>query len=471
MSTSTPLPSTPAGKHALVYGGSTAGLIAAGVLARHFERVTLVERDRLEDGPQFRKGVPQGSHVHGLLTPGMNVLCEVFSGFREELEAAGSAFVDFTRDHAWFMGGLWRPRIPCGLHFYAQSRPLLEWVIRRRLKALPNITVRDGREVTGFQTSADKARVTGVHLRLPGGGQEETLEAELVVDASGRGSRTPQWLEALGYPRVEETHIQVDLVYASRLFRRPPGLVADWKMMTIAPQLPTDPRMAVLAPIENDQMLLLLGGWHGVQPPLDDAGYIEYTRTLAQPHIHEVLQHAEPLGPINIFRYSHNQRRHYERMPRFPEGLAPVGDAFCSFNPIYGQGMTTGALQAQALGECLRQGLSGVSQRYRRQVGELLATPWSMATTGDLRFPHVEGKRPPAFALTNWYSDRFQTLACLDEEALLTFVRVMQMVAQPTTLFSPSLVLKVLTTKPTAADLERKPEPPFAPAAAKEQAA
>ncbi len=471
MSTSTPLPSMPAGKHALVYGGSTAGLIAAGVLSRHFERVTLVERDRFEDGPQFRKGVPQASHVHGLLTRGMDVLCDVFPGFREELKDAGSLFVDITGDHAWFMGGLWRPRIQSGLYFYSQSRPLLEWVIRRRLRALTNVHVRDGREVTGFQTSADKSRVTGVHLRVPGGGEEETLEAELVVDASGRGSRTPQWLEALGYPRVEETHIQVDVIYASRLFRRPPGLIADWKMMSIAPQLPRERRMAVLATIENDQMLFLVGGWHGMQPPLDDAGYIGFAKDLIQPHVYEVIQHAEPLGPINLFRYSHNQRRHYERMPRFPEGLAPVGDAFCSFNPIYGQGMTTGALQAEALGESLRQGLGGVAQRYRQQVGQLLETPWSMATTGDLRFPQVEGKRPPAFALMNWYSDRLQRLAGHDEEALRAFVRVMHMVDSPTALFTPGLALKVLTSKPKAADLERKPEPPFAPAAAKNQAA
>ncbi|HYO68636.1 MAG TPA: hypothetical protein VEU33_21395, partial [Archangium sp.] len=251
-----------------------------------------------------------------------------------------------------------------------------------------------------------------------------------------------------------------------------PGLVVDWKMMTIAPKLPTEPRIALIQMIENDVLLMSVGGWHGVQPPMDDAGYVAFTRDLAQPHIYEVMKHAEPLGPIHVLRYSHNQRRHYERMPRFPEGLAPVGDAFCSFNPIYGQGMTTGALQAQALGECVRQGLAGASQRYRRQVGDILATPWSMATTGDLRFPHVEGKRPPAFALTNWYTDRFQELACHDEEALRTFVRVMQMVDEPTALFSPRMVLKVLTAKPTTAALERKPEPPFAPAATvKEQAA
>ncbi|WP_146210065.1 NAD(P)/FAD-dependent oxidoreductase [Vitiosangium sp. GDMCC 1.1324] len=471
MSTATPLPSTSAGRHAIVYGGSTAGLSAAGVLSRHFERVTLVERDRFENAPHPRKGAPQASHVHGLLTRGMNVLCEVFPGFQEDLKAAGSIFMDMTGDFAWCMGGLWRPRIQSGIYFYSQSRLLLEWVLRQRLHALPNVRVLDGREVTGFLTSADKARVTGVQLQAPGGGQEESLEAELVVDASGRGSRTPQWLEALGYPRVEETHIHVDVVYASRLFRAPPGFSADWKMMNIAPEFPRERQGAVIQQIENGHLLVSIAGWLGTQPPLDDAGYVEFTRSLSQPHIHEVLEHAEPLGPINVFRFSHNQRRHYERMPRFPEGLAPVGDAFCSFNPIYGQGMTTGALQAQALGGCVRQGLGGLSQRYRQQVGQLLAVPWSMATSGDLRFPEVEGKRPPAFGLTSWYGDRFQQLASHDEEALRTFVRVMHMLESPAALFSPRLILKTLTSRPTAADLERKPEPPFAPAAAREQAA
>jgi 2-polyprenyl-6-methoxyphenol hydroxylase-like FAD-dependent oxidoreductase len=462
MSTPNAVPSQRVGKHAIVFGGSMAGLIAAGALARHFERVTLVERDRFESGTQARKGVPQGTHVHGLLTRGMDVLCEIFPSFREDLKAAGSHFMDMTGDHAWFMAGLWRPRISSGITFYGQSRPLLESVVRKQLQALPHVHVLEGREVTGFQTSADKVRVTGVQLRAPGSDAEETLEGELVVDASGRGSRTPQWLEALGYPRVEETHIHVDVVYASRLYRRPADFVGNWKMMSIAPELPKERRLGALQQIEGDRWLVSLGGWLGEQPPMDDAGYLEFTRGLRQPHIYEALKHAEPLSPINVFRFSHNQRRHYERMPRFPEGLAPVGDAFCSFNPIYGQGMTTGALQAWTLGECLRQGLGGVSQRYRQQVGKLLEVPWSMATSGDLRFPEVEGKRPPVSGLLDWYGDRVQRLAGHDEEALRTFTRVMHLLESPAALFSPRMVLKALTSKPSAADLSRQPEPLFA---------
>lgn len=459
MSTPNATPSRPVGRHAIVYGGSMAGLVAAGVLARHFERVTLVERDRLEDEPRSRKGVPQGMHIHCLLTRGMDVLREVFPGFREELKAAGAQFLDMTGEHAWFANGLWRPRLQSGISFHAQSRPLLEWVTRQRLLALSNVRIVDGREVVGFHTIADHGRVTGIQLRTPGSDEKETLEGELVVDASGRGSRTPQWLEALGYPRVEETRLHVDVVYASRLVQMPPGFEPPWKMLSIAPELPRERRLGSLVKLENDRWLISMGGWLGEHPPLDDAGYLEFARSLRNPYLHEVLRHTEPLSPITVFRFSHNQRRHYERMPRFPEGLALVGDANCSLNPVYGQGMTTAALQAQELGECLRQGLGGVYPHHRQRVSQLLEEPWALATSGDLRFPEVDGIRPPASGLLNWYGDRFQRLAGHDEEALRLFVRVMHMLESPAALFSPRLVLKALTTRPDAAALNRRPEP------------
>jgi 2-polyprenyl-6-methoxyphenol hydroxylase-like FAD-dependent oxidoreductase len=447
-----------AGKHAIVYGGSMAGLITAGVLARHFERVTLVERDRFERGPRHRRGVPQAQHIHGLLTRGMNILCDVFPGFREDLKASGAVFLDMTGEHAWYMAGLWRPRINCGITFYSQSRPLLEWTVRERLLALPNVRLLDGHEATGFQTNADHTRVTGLRLQAPGGGQDGLLEGELVVDSSGRGSRTPRWLEALGYPRVEETHIHVDVGYATQLFRFPQGFEPGWKMLSISPELPRTRRVGAIVKIEEDRWLVSQGGWLGEHAPTDNAGFLESTRGLLQPHLHEVLRSAEPLGPVHFYRFSHNQRRHYERMARFPEGLAVVGDAFCSFNPIYGQGMTTGALQAEALGECVRQGLDGVASRYRLRVGRLLEVPWALSTSGDLRFPEVEGKRPPGFGLMNWYGDRFQRLAGQDEEALRLLVRVMHMLESPTALFSPRMALKVFTLRSDAASLNRKPE-------------
>ncbi len=459
MSTPSPLSTPPAGRHAIVYGGSMAGLITAGVLARHFERVTLVERDGFEPGPQKRKGVPQAQHLHGLLTRGLNILSELFPGIQEDLKAAGAQVIDMAGDHAWYMAGLWRPRFQSGISFCSQSRPLLEWTVRQRVLALPNVRLLDGREVTGFLTSADKARVTGVQLQAPGGGDTQTLEGELVVDTSGRGSRTPQWLEALGYPRVEETRIHVDVIYGSRLFRPPANFAASWKMLSISPELPKDRKVGSLCTIEDNQWLVTMAGWLGAEPPQDDAGYLEFARSMTQPHFHEALRHAEPLGPVHLHKFSHNQRRHYERMSRFPESLVVLGDAFCSFNPIYGQGMTTGALQAEVLDKHLRQGLGGVAQRYRRQVGQLLGVPWALATSGDLRFPEVKGQRPPGFELLNRYGDRFQRLAGHDEEAFMTFLRMMHMLESPAAMLSPRLVLKALTTRPDAASLARQPEP------------
>ncbi|HYO64969.1 MAG TPA: hypothetical protein VEU33_02700, partial [Archangium sp.] len=437
-----------------------AGLISVGVLSRHFECVTLVERDRFPDGPRPRKGVPQAQHIHGLLTRGMDILASVLPGIREDLEAAGGELLDVVESVASFGAGSWRPRFPSGVKAPSMSRLLLEWVIRQRLQALPNVRILDGREAVGLKTSGDRTRVLGLQVQAPGGGHEEPLEAELVVDASGRGSRTPQWLEALGYPRVEETRIHVDVGYASRPYRKPPGFEPGWRSLALSPQLPKERRLGIIQDIEDNRWLVTVGGWLGDAPSTaDDAAFLEFARGLPQPHLYEAIKNAEPLGPIHLYRFPHHQRRHYERMPRFPEGLAVVGDAFCSFNPIYGQGMSTGAMQAEALGESLRQGLRGASDRYRRRAGQILDGPWALATAGDLSFPEVEGKRPPGFGLMTWYGNRFQQLAGYDEEAMAAFVRVQHMIESPAAMFSPRMVLKVLTVRPDKAAQTPGPRP------------
>jgi 2-polyprenyl-6-methoxyphenol hydroxylase-like FAD-dependent oxidoreductase len=452
--------STPAGTHAIVYGGSMAGMMSAGVLSRHFERVTLVERDRFPNGPTPRKGVPQAQHIHGLLTRGMDILADILPGIREDLEAAGGEFLDVVETVASFGAGTWRPRFRSGVSAASMSRLLLEWVVRQRLQALPNVRILEGREAVGLKTSGDRTRVMGLQLQAPGGGEEETLEAELVVDASGRGSRTPQWLEALGYPRVEETRIRVDVGYASRLYHKPRGFEPGWRSLALSPKLPQERRIGIIQDIEDNHWLVTLGGWLGDAPSkADDAEFLEFARGLPQPHLYEAIKNAEPIGPIHLYRFPHHQRRHYESMPRFPEGLAVVGDAFCSFNPIYGQGMSTGAMQAEALGESLRQGTRGASDRYRRRAGEILAGPWALATAGDLGFPEVEGKRPPGFGLMTWYGNRFQQLAGYDEEAMTTFARVQHMIDSPAAMFSPRMVLKVLTVRPDKAAQTPGPRP------------
>ncbi|MFP2905310.1 NAD(P)/FAD-dependent oxidoreductase [Pyxidicoccus sp. 3LFB2] len=446
-------------RHAVICGSSLTGLLTAGLLARHFERVTLVERDGLMDSSQPRKGVPQGTQTHVLLKRGLDIAASIFPGLLEDLQAAGTQVTDMSADCAWHVAGVWRKRVHSGVSLYSQTRPLFEWRVRSMLMALPNVRILDRHEATGFLFDAADTRVTGLKVRALGGLDETHLEADLVVDAGGRGSRTPQWLEERGFPRVEETRFQIDVGYATRVYRKPAGFDADWKSMIISAELPRIRRFGCLIPIEGDRWTVTLSGWLKDYPPSDEAGFLAYTRSLAQPHLYEALKNAEPLGPILTYRYSHSQWRHYERLPRVPEGLVVVGDAFCSFNPVYGQGITTGALLVEALGECLRSGLGGLSRRYFERAGRLLKMPWAMSTTEDLRLPELNETRPLGSSFLYWYGERFQRLTATDEEAVRTFMQVMHMLKPADAIFSPRLFWKALVAQPMPTELPRGPEP------------
>jgi 2-polyprenyl-6-methoxyphenol hydroxylase-like FAD-dependent oxidoreductase len=437
-------------EHAIVYGGSMVGLVTAGRLARCFKHVTLVERDRFEDAPGARRGVPQAVHIHGLYTRGLRSYREVFPELERVLEELGGPAFDMSATMAWCVGGTWAPRPECGLKLYAVSRMLFEFVVREQLKKLPNVRILDGREVTGWLTTPDRARVTGVRLQAAGDGPEETLEGALVVDCTGRGSRTPQWLEALGYPRVEESHNKINVVYVSRLYRKPEGFAPGWRYINLTPRMPEQRRLGLVQEIEGDRWLVLLGGWLGAGPQPDEASFLEFARQLPQPHIYEALRNAEPLGPPQRAVFSQSQWRHYERLERVPERFVVAGDGFCSLNPVYGQGMTTGAMQSEVLFDCVREGLDGASLRYNRRVGKLLADPWSVGTISDLRFAEAEGSRPPGLPLLQWFTDRVLRAASYDEEVLVRFLRVQHMEESPLALASPRTLFKVLTARPPA---------------------
>ncbi|MCY1019217.1 FAD-dependent oxidoreductase [Pyxidicoccus sp. MSG2] len=446
-------------RHAVVCGSSMAGLLTAGLLARHFERVTVVERDGLEDTPLARKGVPQGTQTHILLKRGMDIAAAIFPGLMEDLQGVGAQALDMAADGAWHVAGVWRKRVPSGVTMYSQTRPLFEWRVRSMLAALPNVRILDRHDVTGLLHVADGTRVTGLKVRAPGSTEETRLEADLVVDASGRGSRMPQWLEALGQPRVEETRIQIDVGYATRLYRIPPGFDAGWKSLIVSAEFPTNRRFGTVIPVEGGRWTVTLSGWLKDYPPTDEEGFLAYARSLAQPHLYEALKQAEPLGPILSYRFSHSQWRHFERLPRVPEGLLVVGDAFCSFNPIYGQGITSSALLVEALGECLRKGLDGLSRRYFERAGQLLKVPWALSTTEDFRLPELADMRPPGSSFLYWYGERFQRLTATDDEAVRTFMEVMHMLRPPTSMFSPRLFWKALTSRPVSAVLPPAPKP------------
>jgi 2-polyprenyl-6-methoxyphenol hydroxylase-like FAD-dependent oxidoreductase len=274
------------------------------------------------------------------------------------------------------------------------------------------------------------------------------LLADLVVDATGRGSRSAQWLESLGYGRVEESTIRIDVGYATRIYRRRAGDLPGAAAMIISPTPPADKRCGVLLPMEGDRWILTLGGWCGDHAPADDAGVLAFARSLAAPAIGDLAARAEPLGEIVIHRFPSNLRRRHERMRRFPEGYLVFGDALSSFNPIYGQGMTSSAMQSRALGEVMAAArraarLDGTWRTFFRRAARVVDIPWMVTAGEDFRYPEVEGPRPPATDLINRYVAQVHRAASEDEEVYRAFLYVMNLAKAPPSVFAPATAVRV----------------------------
>jgi hypothetical protein len=311
------------GNHAIVIGGSIAGLVSARVLSDYFTHVTLIERDHLPEGSVPRKGAPQGKHAHGILTGGLRTLERLFPGFDADLVAAGGLVADQGLDFIWHHFNSYKLRFDANLRSILLSRPLIETTLRRRVLALPNVIILQA-SVRELIHDATCSRVVGVRATRHDldEGSVEAITADLVVDASGRGAKTPQWLEKLGYGAPEVSSIKVDLAYASRLYRRGPG---DFKGMITAEAPPFGRRGGALLAIEDDQWICTLFGYSGDHPPLDEAGFNEFARSLPAPELYNAIQPAESLSDISVFKFSANLRRHYEKMACFPQGYLVVG--------------------------------------------------------------------------------------------------------------------------------------------------
>ena len=436
-------------ERAIVIGASISGLLAARVLANHFTQVILIERDIFPPPGQARKGVPQGRHLHVLLGRGRELLEGFFPGLTQELADKGATVGDASETVCWFSDGAYTRNFHSGLLSVQVSRPLLESTIRNRLRALPNVTLLENHDAAGLLTapgeSGTDVRITGLRVldRSESEAIEKALEADLVVDAGGRGSRGIAWLESLGYARPEEEQIKMNLSYTTREFRRLPEHLAGRNPVVIMPSFKNRRGAAMLA-VENDRWIVGLSGFLGEAAPPDLKGFIDYARNLDAPDCYEVIKNAESLGEASQYQYPASQRRYYEKLKRFPEGYLVCGDAVCSFNPIYGQGMTTAVCEAVILEECLRDGLKGIAPRFFRRAGVLLDSPWSIAAGSDLAYPEVEGKRVPAMRLVGGYLKRLLRLSQQDIRLNLAFQRVTNLMDSPASLFRPSIALRVL---------------------------
>jgi len=283
------------------------------------------------------------------------------------------------------------------------------------------------------------------------------------VDASGRGSRAPQWLNSLGYGNVQETSVKIDIGYATRIYRCPAHLPVGWKGLFIYGRPPDDKRGGVILPIQDGYWMVTLVGSLRDYPPDDEAGFLEFARSLAQPDLYKAMKDAEPVTPIAVYKYSSNRWRHYERMERLPEGFIIMGDAACSFNPVYGQGMSVAAIEAQTLDRCLREqemfagnnGLVGFTQRFQQAIARDIKTPWLLSTGEDLRYPGTEGKRSLSIRLLNRYMRRVIELTASDPRVTTTLLRVRNLLKPLSTLLQPHIILAVLGQE--LAEFRRQP--------------
>ena len=424
-------------KHAIVIGGSMAGLLATRVLADHFKQVTLVERDAFPPEGEHRRGVPQGRHTHGLLAGGKQVVEQLFPGISQELIDGGAVKGDLANDSRWFVEGACLCKFTCGLGGLLLSRPYLEGRVRHHLLRLPNVRVREGCDVERLATSQDQQRVTGIQAA------GEILAADLVVDATGRGSHSPLWLEAMGYTKPREERVEIALGYTTRLFRRSLNDL-DGDGAAVIPPTPETKRAGVMLAQEGDRWTVTLVSYFGNYAPTDLEGFIEFARNLPAPFIYDVIRHAEPISEPASARFPASVRRRYEKLDRFPDGYLVFGDAISSFNPMYGQGMSVAALEAMALHETLVEGAADLARRFFRRAAKIVDTPWDIVVGGDLRIPETIGPRNAGVKLINWYMSRLHRAAHHDPVTALAFHKVGNLLASPETVMHPRIVARVL---------------------------
>jgi 2-polyprenyl-6-methoxyphenol hydroxylase-like FAD-dependent oxidoreductase len=437
------------GERAVVLGASMGGLLAARVLADFFDTVTVVERDVLPDGPAVRRGVPQGRHVHVLLARGAQILDELFPGFLSELVADGAPLWDggeLSQLHLSFGGHelLRSGRIakqPKAVAVHMPSRPFLECHVRRRLEAMSNVTILGGHDAAELTSTVGRNRVTGVRVVNRDSGAERELMADLVMDARGRGAQTPAFLESLGYGRPVEDHIVMHTTYVSQLLRIPPGTLKEM-LVDIGPA-PGRPTGMFLSGYENDTWMFTVFGMVGHEPPRDLAGMLSFAQEYCPAHLIAAVRAAEPIGEVAHHRMPSSQWRRYDKMPRFPDGLLVCGDAICSFNPIYGQGMTVAALDAAALRDCLRRGGTDLPRRYFRASAKAIGVAWQMAAGSDLAFPEVAGRRSRSMRVTSRLVDWALTACESDPVVAVHFFKVNGLIDPPIRLLHPAFVYRV----------------------------
>jgi len=434
------------GQRALIVGAGMGGLSAARVLADYFDEVIILDRDELPDDVAPRPGVPQGKHPHALLGGGLKALENLFPGFGHELMRAGAEPMKPGFDTLYEIPGqdVW-PRIKLSWPTYSMSRPLIECTLRRQVERIGNIAVRRGCRVLGIVSEAHGLAATGIRYETPGGNRK-TLESDLIVDASGNGSLTVEFLKAIDRRPVAETSIGVNTRYASALFERV-DMGIDYKSVFTFPDAPEQSRGGLILPAENHRHQVVLMGRGNDIPPIDADEFLSYAGTLPTLSVYNAIKNAKPLTGISSFSFAESRWRHFAQVPDFPNGLLPIGDAICRFNPVYGQGMTVALQEANVLVDLLRtsdgKSLATLAPTFLAKAETLIAEPWAMSAIPDFIYPETTGERPADLEDRLNFQRALGRLAARDAEVYELLTEIRHVLKPLTLLDDPSIVRRV----------------------------
>ena len=439
------------GARAVVLGGSLAGLFAATALARHVDRVVLIERDRLPEEPQWRRGVSQGRHAHNLMTGGHQAMSRLLPGIRDELVAAGAVPVRMPQDMLLLTAGGWMPRFSAPLEMLTCTRELIDAVVLRRIRQDRRIDIHERAEVVGLVPAVGDSGVRGVRVRTrepgcsSGWSEPRELPADLVVDATGRSSRAADWLTDLGYPQPEEQVVDARTAYSTCVFAPPTGHRADWRCLLLQ-STPEVPRQGILNIVEGGRWMVSLAALGGVRTPTDHEGFLEYARTLRSPLLYQVLRDARPVTTVHRSGRTENRRRFFEKLRRWPDGYLVLGDAVCALNPSYGQGMSVAALTAVALDQALEVTgtVRGVAGGLRRVVARVVEPAWQVARSADLAYPWAARDTDLRTRVAIRYLYRILAVCPGSEAASRALLDMNQLVSPPTAVFRPRVLAAAL---------------------------
>jgi 2-polyprenyl-6-methoxyphenol hydroxylase-like FAD-dependent oxidoreductase len=438
---------------AIVIGASMAGLLAARVLSERFAQVLVLERDELPYEPALRKGTPQVSHAHALLSRGRQIIEELFPGFTDSLCERGAQVYDGVLGVHLLIGGRPLARAATGERGIVGSRLLIEDEVRNRVRALANVQLMTRIDVMECIFDPVHDRLTGVRIRMRDAMQlppeDGVLAADLVVDCSGRGSRAPQWLRNWGFVAPDEEQVTIGVGYATAYFERSDAQFPDCgavisqataEMTCPAVMIAQEPALGDSRP----RWVVTFGGFSGDHPEPTLDGLRRRSLQSGSDLIARVVHESKLISEVTRYGFPHSQRRRYERLRRFPERFLVMGDAIASFNPIYGQGMTVAACEAIALRSALAQGLDRLHKRYFRAAAKAVDTPWQIAVGADLTIPTVGGERTFGKRIINAYMRCVFRAAEQDPAVTIAFRNVSQMLTPPASLFRPGIVARVL---------------------------